>query len=71
MIAEFYDGNCVKDPCRVEDEMSVLERVDVTLDKQKIGTTLHRQESTTRDIDTVSYVLAISWVRLIVCGSHL
>jgi len=40
--------------------MSVLERVNVTLDEQKIGTALHGQEPTTRDVDTVSYGLGVS-----------
>lgn len=40
--------------------MSVLERVNVTLDEQKIGTTLHRQESATRDVDAVTYFVGVS-----------
>jgi hypothetical protein len=40
--------------------MSMLERVNVTLDEQKIGTALHGQEPTTRDVDTVSCGLGVS-----------
>ena len=36
----------------------MLERVNVTLDEQKIGTALHRQEPTARDVDTVTYILS-------------
>lgn len=60
VIAEFDDGDGVKDPCWVEYEMSVLERVNIALNEQEIGTTFHRQESTTRDIDTVTYDLGVS-----------
>jgi len=38
----------------------MLEGVNVTLDEQKIGTTLHGQEATTRDIDTMSCGLGVS-----------
>lgn len=55
VITEFDDGDGIEDPCWVEDEISVLKRVNVTLDEQKIGTTLHGQESTTGDIDTMTY----------------
>ena len=55
VITEFDDRYGVEDPCWVENEMSMLERVNVTLDEQEVGTTLHGQESTTRDVDTVAY----------------
>lgn len=42
VIAEFDDRDGVEDPRWVEDEVSVLERVNVALDEQEIGTTLHR-----------------------------
>lgn len=41
MVAEFDDRDGVEDSCRIEDEMSMLERVDITLDEQKIRTALH------------------------------
>jgi len=40
--------------------MSMLERVNVTLDEQKVGTALHGQEPATRDVDTVPYILGVS-----------
>ena len=33
VIAEFDDGDGVEDPCWIKDEMTVLERVNVTLDE--------------------------------------
>ena len=38
----------------------MLERVDITLDEQKIRTTLHGQEATTRDVDTVPCGLSVN-----------
>ena len=38
----------------------MLEGVNVTLDEQKIGTALHGQEATTRDVDTMSCGLGVS-----------
>ena len=38
----------------------MLERVNITLDEQKIGTTLHGQEAATRDVDTVPCILDVS-----------
>jgi len=38
----------------------MLEGVNITLDEQKIGTALHRQEAATRDIDTMSCSLGVS-----------
>lgn len=60
MVAEFDDRNCVEDPQLVEDEISMLEGVNVTLDEQKIGTALHGQEATTGDVDTMSCSLGVS-----------
>lgn len=60
MVAEFDDGDGIKNPCRVEDEVSMLERVNVTLDEQKIRTTLYGQETATRDVDTVPCILGVS-----------
>ena len=54
VIAEFDDRDGVEDPRWVEDEMSVLERVNIALDEQEIGTALHRQEAATRDVDTMT-----------------
>lgn len=38
----------------------MLKRVNVTLDEQKIRTTLHGQETATRDVDTVPCILSVS-----------
>ena len=48
----------------------MLEGVNVTLDEQKIGTALHGQEATTRDIDTMSYGLGVSCLQWRWEGSH-
>ena len=42
--------------------MAMLERVDITLDEQKIGTTLHGQEPSAGDVYTVSCILGVSRV---------
>ena len=60
MVAEFDDRDGVEDPQLVEDEISMLEGVNVTLDEQKIGTALHGQEATTGNVDTVSCGLGVS-----------
>ena len=66
MIAEFNDRDGIEHSRWVEDKVAVLERVDVTLNEQKVGTTFHRQESTTRDVDTVACRFWLSTVRQII-----
>jgi len=60
VVAELDYGDGIEYPRWIEDEVSMLERVDVTLDEQKIGTALHGQESTAGDVDAMSYVLGVS-----------
>ena len=38
----------------VQDELTVLQRVDVTLDKEQVGARLDREEARTRNVDTVT-----------------
>jgi len=42
VVAEFDDRGGVEDPRWIEDKVSMLERVNITLNEQKIGTALHR-----------------------------
>ena len=54
MVTEL-DYRCrLEHPVRVDDKLTMLQRVDVTLDKKKIGATLDGKESLSGNIDTVS-----------------
>ena len=53
VVTELDDRSGLEHALRVDDELTVLQRVDVALDKQKIGATLDGQESASRNIDTV------------------
>lgn len=54
VVAQLDDGSCLKHPVLIDDELTVLKRVDVALDEQQIGTALDGQEAATRDIDAVA-----------------
>lgn len=41
-------------PAFVQDELTMLQRVDVTLDEEQVGASLDRKETRTRDVDTVT-----------------
>jgi hypothetical protein len=60
VVTKLDDWDGIEDPRWIEDEIAVLERVNVALDKQKIGTTLHGQESATGDVDAVAYIVGVS-----------
>lgn len=45
MITQFNDRCCSEHPLRADNELSVLERVYVALDEQKVGAALHGQEA--------------------------
>ena len=41
-------------PALVQDELTVLQRVNVTLDKEQVGAGLDRKEARARNVDTVT-----------------
>ena len=53
MVTQLDDRGRLEHALLVDDELTMLERVDVALDEQKIGAALHRQETLARNIDTV------------------
>ena len=48
-----YRGR-LEHPAFVQDQLTVLQRVNVTLDKEQVGARLDRKETGTRNVDTVS-----------------
>ena len=51
------DNRCgLEHPLLVDDKLTVLQRVDVTLDEKQVGTTLDGQETATRNVDTMGVV---------------
>lgn len=54
VVAELDNGSGLEHALGVDHELTMLQGVDVTLDEQEIGAALHWQESTSRDVDTVS-----------------
>ena len=51
------DNRCgLEHPLLVDDKLTVLQRVDVTLDEEQVGTTLDGQETATRNVNTVGVV---------------
>ena len=51
------DNRCgLEHPLLVDDKLTVLQRVDVTLDEKQVGTTLDVQETATRNVDTMGVV---------------
>jgi hypothetical protein len=53
MITQFDDRGSLEHPLLIDDELTMRERVDVTLDQEKIRARLDRQETRPRDIDAV------------------
>ena len=54
VVAELDDRRSLEHALGVDDELTVLEGVDVTLDEEEIGATLHWQETLARNVDAVS-----------------
>lgn len=53
VVSKFDDRSVLKHPLLANDELTVLQRIDVALDKQEIGTRFHGKEARTRDVDSV------------------
>ena len=51
------DNRCgLEHPLLVDDKLTVLQRVNVALDEEQVGTTLDGQETATRNVDTMGVV---------------
>ena len=53
VVTQLDDWGGIEHTSFVQNELTMLERVDIALDQQQVGTTLHRQESIPRNIDAV------------------
>ena len=53
VVTQLDDWGGIKHTGFIQDELTMLERVDIALDQQQVRATLHRQESTPRNIDAV------------------
>lgn len=53
MVTELNDGCTLEHPLLIDDELTVLKRVYVTLDKQQVGAALDGEEATTGNVDTM------------------
>ena len=53
VVTQLDDWSGIKHPSFVQDELTVLERVDIALDEQQVRATLYWQESASGNIDTV------------------
>ena len=56
VVTELNNGRGLEHALRVDDELTVLERVDVTLDEKQVRAALHGQEPTAGNVHTVSVV---------------
>ena len=54
VVAKLDNGCRPEHPLLVNDELTVLQRVDVALDQQQIRAALHGQEAAARHVDTVA-----------------
>jgi len=53
VVAQLDHWGGIKHTGFVQDELTVLERIDIALDQQQVRATLYRQESTPWNIDAV------------------
>ena len=56
VITKLDNRRGLEHPLLVDDKLTVLQRVDVTLDEKQVGTTLDGQETATRNVDTMGVV---------------
>jgi hypothetical protein len=54
VVTKLDHGGCLEHPAFVQDELTVLQRVNVTLDEEQVGTGLDREETRTRNVDAVA-----------------
>lgn len=68
VVTQLNDRGGIEHAGFIQDEPTMLERVDIALDKQQIRTTLDRKEPAPWNIDTVSYYAdeqSVPWGRTI------
>ena len=53
MVTKLDHGRVLKHPARIDHQLAVLQRIDVTLDQQQIGARFHRKEPAARDVHAV------------------
>jgi hypothetical protein len=71
VIAKLDDRRGLEHPVRVDDQLAVLKRVNVTLDEEQIRARLDRQEPRARDVDPVAVLEVLdrgSGCRLELCN---
>ena len=56
VVTELNNGRGIEHTLRVDDELTVLERVDVALDEKQVRAALHGQEPTAGNVHTVGVV---------------
>ena len=54
MITKLNHGGCLEHPAFVQDELTVLQRVNVTLNEEQVGAGLDRKETRTRNVDAMT-----------------
>ena len=54
MISQFDNRCSLKHPLLVDNKLTMLQRINITLDQQQVTATLDWQESFTGDVDTMS-----------------
>ena len=53
MVTKLNHGGVLKHPGRIDHQLAVLQRIDITLDQQQIGARFYGKESAARDVDTM------------------
>ena len=53
VVTKLDHRRVLKHPTRIDHQLAVFQRIDITLDQQQIGARFHRKESATRDVDAV------------------
>lgn len=53
MVTKFDHGRVLKHPARIDHQLAVLQRIDVTLDQQQIRARFHGKEPAPRHVDAV------------------
>ena len=54
VVTKLYHRGRLEHPAFVQDELTMLQRVNVTLDEEQVGAGLDRKETRTRNVDTVT-----------------
>ena len=53
VVSKLDHGRVLKHPARIDHQLAMLQRIDVTLDQQQIGARFHGKEPAARDVDAV------------------